>query len=98
MLVFAGLYMTSGRAGSRDVQLLGASARPPAALTHIPTRTFESTHTGSGGVFLPTAQPAIAAQVSVDPGVAGPWFWCFESSFGLPLAEHYCAASEPGYG
>jgi hypothetical protein len=102
MLVVAfvgiGIYVTNGHTSPTKLEVLGASARPTLPATFAPGPAFESTHAGSGGVFLAVVRPATTVRVSIDPDVVGTWFWCFESSFGLPLAEHYCAGgstSEP---
>ena len=102
VLVLAlGGYLTNRHNSSTNVRVLGVSARPTVSVTSAGGTVFASTHTGSGGVFLPVVRPAMAVRVSVDPGVAVTWFWCVESSFGLPLAAHYCAtadSSQPGPG
>lgn len=29
-------------------------------------------------------------EVDVASGAVGPWFWCLESSFGIPFWQHAC--------
>jgi hypothetical protein len=101
VLAFVGIYVASRNASPKKLEVLGASARPPVPATFGPGPTFELTHVGSGGVFLAVVRPHATVRVSIDGDVVGTWFWCFESSFGIPLAEHFCAGasnSEPGQG
>ena len=102
LLALGAVYLTTSQGPSRQSLVLGATA--PLAVSNtasLQSTTFMSTHEGSGAVFLPVARPAVAVRVGVDPGVIGTWFWCIESSFGMPLADHYCATAgvpEPGTG
>ena len=101
LLALGAVYLTTSYGRSRQSLVLGATAPlTVSTATPLQSTTFESIHEGSGAVFLPAA-PAMAVRVGVDRGVVGTWFWCIESSFGMPLADHYCATagvSAPGTG
>lgn len=88
VLALGAAYWSSRSTGAAPVRVLGASARPPATIARGPA--FEASHRGSGGVFLPVVPPALRVRVVVEPGAVRAWFWCIESSFGLPLEEHAC--------
>jgi hypothetical protein len=102
LLALGAVYQTTSHGRSRQLLVLGATAPANLSTTApFPSIAFASTHEGSGAVFLAVARPAVAVRVGVDPGVVGTWFWCIESSFGMPLADHYCATAgvpEPGTG
>lgn len=62
--------------------------------------SFSTTLHGSGRVpvVVPPGDISVRVNVAAQPG-AGLWFWCLESSLGLPPAEHICrdsSASGPG--
>jgi hypothetical protein len=93
MLAFGAFYLTNRHTRTRESQVLGMSVQPTVPTRFASAQAFESTRAGSGSVFLPMVRPATTVRVSVDPDVVGTWFWCIESSFGIPLAAHYCAAA-----
>ncbi len=101
-LGFGAFYALDTGDAPRESQVLG-SAQPQTAATAMatPDLAFEASLTGSGHVFLPLSRPAMTVRVSVAPDVVGTWFWCVESSFGMPLSEHICGSvwvAQPGSG
>ncbi len=95
LMLALGTYYFFARtsAGTRESHVLGESVQPPEPIRSSNPPPFESTRAGSGGVFLPLARQSSTVQVSVDPGTVGTWFWCLESSVGIPLAAHDCGSS-----
>jgi hypothetical protein len=56
---------------------------------------FSASAVGSGRLIVPMSAGDSVVRVAVEsatPAEEG-WFWCFESSPGLPAAQHYCSST-----
>jgi L-amino acid N-acyltransferase YncA len=73
----------------RQSQVLNAAATPPAGGASSAT-SFTVARSGGGRVVLPLGALSIAVQVVVRQASPDVWFWCVESSFGLPPDAHQC--------
>jgi hypothetical protein len=64
----------------------------PANLTSSVSSAHRASAEGSGRIVLPVASAGVALRVGIDavPGETDYWFWCFESSMGLPPEDHLC--------
>jgi hypothetical protein len=91
VLVLVGglVYLWQLPSVTNESQVLGQSAIPAQSAS-----SFSLTQTGAGAVFLPPIRPAMTVQVALEPATSGEsWFWCVESSVGIPFAEHHCGSA-----
>ena len=79
----------------------GGQASPRRSDVSSPVTATEAS--GSGRMPVAVTPGDVTVRVRVNAAAGGPyaWFWCLESSFGLPPQQHLCRnsdASDPGGG